>query len=104
MSTKTKKRAVDKQRQNISDENSLMDELTIVHNRIQNMIARYLNEDDLSDKEWEEFWELVDRKVQLIEAETQRELAETNARLNCLLEDLQRALIGGKTSEPSAES
>jgi hypothetical protein len=70
------------------DKKTLMNELELVHARIQNMMARSLDEDDLSDEEWEEFWILVDLKARLLETELKGELAEQNARLDEAIKDL----------------
>lgn len=88
---KTRRKAVPRSAQSLSDE------LSLVHARIQNMMARALGEEGLSDEEWEEFWNLVDRKVQLIEAETRRELAKQNARLNAVLESIRDSISSDKT-------
>ena len=81
------------------DEKSLKDELTVVHTRIQSMIARYLNEDNLSEEEWDDFWKLVDRKVALIEAELKHELSEQNVNLEAAIENLSNILLGVMSSE-----
>jgi hypothetical protein len=75
------------------DEKSLMDELELVHSRIQSMIERALGEDDLSDDEWEEFWKMVDLKARILEAELKRELAEQNALLDAAIKDLTITIV-----------
>ena len=63
------------------------------------MIERYLNEDDLSDEDWEEFWKLVDLKARLIEAELKHELAEQNVKLEAAIDNLSNILLGVRSGE-----
>jgi hypothetical protein len=84
-------------------EKPLMDELELVHNRIQSMMARALGEDDLSDDEWEEFWKLVDLKARLLEAELKRELAEQNIKLEAAIEDLKITIASAFTNQQATK-
>ncbi len=54
---------------------SLMGELDLIHVRIEGILARTKDKGGPSDRDWEQIWKLVDRKIRLVEADTKRQLA-----------------------------
>jgi hypothetical protein len=81
-----------------------MDELTLIHVRIEEILARSKDKGGPNEKEWEQIWKLVDRKIRLVEVETKRQLARENTRLNDVLEGIQKTRVGSKTNRRRMKS
>jgi hypothetical protein len=81
-----------------------MDELTLIHVRIEGILARSKDKGAPSDRDWEQIWKLVDRKIRLVEVETKRQLARENTRLNDVLEGIQKTPVGSKTNRRRMKS